>query len=97
MQQNGKPGLRRDLGLIQATALAITDMIGIGPFITIPLFLSTMGGPQAMIGWLLGAFLAFCDGLVWCNWGQPCRKRAEAIIIFEKPTAPRASGDGFPS
>lgn len=74
IQQNGKPALRRDLGLIQATALAITDMIGIGPFITIPLFLSTMGGPQAMVGWLLGALLAFCDGLVWCELGAAMPK-----------------------
>jgi len=50
--------LRRDLGLLQATALNMTDMIGIGPFITIPLFIATMGGPQAMIGWLVGALLA---------------------------------------
>jgi amino acid transporter len=69
-----KPGLRRDLGLVQATALAITDMIGIGPFITIPLFLSTMGGPQAMIGWFVGAFLAFCDGLIWCELGAAMPK-----------------------
>ena len=63
------PGLRRELGLVQATALAITDMVGIGPYITIPLFLATMGGPQAMLGWLVGAVLAFCDGLVWAELG----------------------------
>jgi len=61
--------LRRELGLIQATSLAITDMVGIGPYITIPLFLATMGGPQAMLGWLVGALLAFCDGLVWAELG----------------------------
>ena len=43
-------GLRRDLGLPQATALAVTNMIGIGPFITISLMLGTMGGPQALLG-----------------------------------------------
>jgi len=26
-------------------------MIGIGPFITIPLLMSALGGPQAMLGW----------------------------------------------
>ena len=45
------------------------DMIGVGPFITLPLILGAMGGPQAMIGWVLGALLALCDGLVWAELG----------------------------
>ena len=40
------------------------DMVGIGPFITIPLILSAMGGGRAMLAWLLGALLAISDGLV---------------------------------
>src|SRR5581483_8525728 len=38
-------------------------------FITIPLVVSAMGGPQAMLGWLLGALLATCDGLAWAELG----------------------------
>ncbi len=45
------------------------EMIGVGPFITIPLILTTMNGPQAMCGWLLGALVAVCDGLVWAELG----------------------------
>jgi amino acid transporter len=45
------------------------DMIGVGPFITLPLILTAMGGPQAMLGWILGAGLALCDGLVWAELG----------------------------
>ena len=45
------------------------EMVGIGPFITIPLILTTMNGPQAMLGWLLGAIVAICDGLVWAELG----------------------------
>ena len=45
------------------------DMIGVGPFITIPLIISAMGGPQAMLGWILGAMFAMCDGLVWAELG----------------------------
>ena len=45
------------------------DMIGVGPFITIPLIVTVMGGPQAMLGWVLGAVLAICDGLVWAELG----------------------------
>ncbi len=45
------------------------DMIGVGPFITIPLIISAMGGPQAMLGWIIGAVIAMSDGLVWAELG----------------------------
>ncbi|HZR64977.1 MAG TPA: APC family permease [Terriglobales bacterium] len=61
--------LIRGIGLWSATSLNMIDMIGVGPFITIPLVVSAMGGPQAMLGWLLGALLATCDGLVWAELG----------------------------
>jgi APA family basic amino acid/polyamine antiporter len=57
------------MGLGTATALNMIDMIGVGPFITMPLIVSAMGGPQAMVGWLLGALFAACDGLVWAELG----------------------------
>jgi APA family basic amino acid/polyamine antiporter len=84
--------LRRDLGLLQATALAITDMIGIGPFITIPLFLSTMGGPQAMLGWLVGALLAFCDGLVWAELGAAMPKAGGSYHYLRQAFGPAGAG-----
>ncbi len=43
----------------------MSNMVGVGPFITIPLIIASMGGPQCMLGWLAGAVLAVCDGLVW--------------------------------
>src|SRR4026209_2483714 len=58
-------GLVRGFGLLQATALNMSNMVGIGPFITIPLIIAAMGGPQCMLGWAAGALLAICDGLVW--------------------------------
>src|SRR5467141_3530761 len=64
-----KPQLIRGIGLGSATALNMIDMIGVGPFITIPLIVTVMGGPQAMLGWVLGAVLAICDGLVWAELG----------------------------
>src|ERR1700683_1749364 len=63
------PRLIRGVGLGSATALNMIDMIGVGPFITIPLMVSAMGGPQAMLGWILGAIFAMCDGLVWAELG----------------------------
>src|SRR6266850_4457242 len=61
--------LVRGIGLGSATALNMIDMIGVGPFITIPLIVMAMGGPQAMLGWILGGGLAICDGLVWAELG----------------------------
>src|SRR5579859_4051387 len=66
--------LRRDVGVLGATALNMIDMIGVGPFITIPLIISAMHGPQAMLGWIVGALLAMCDGLVWAELGASMPK-----------------------
>jgi amino acid transporter len=60
-----KYGLERGFGLLQALALNMSNMVGVGPFITIPLIIASMGGPQCMLGWLLGTILAICDGLIW--------------------------------
>src|SRR6202041_2862402 len=65
----GSPGLIRGMGLGSATALNMIDMIGVGPFITMPLVLAAMGGPQALLGWIAGALLAVCDGLVSAELG----------------------------
>ena len=64
-----EPRLIRGVGLAGATTLNMIDMIGVGPFITIPLIVAAMGGPQAMIGWVVGAVLVVCDGLVWAELG----------------------------
>ena len=60
-----KYGLQRGFGLLHSTALNMSNMVGAGPFITIPLIIASMGGPQCMVGWLLGTILAICDGLIW--------------------------------
>ena len=44
-------------------------MVGIGPFITIPLFIKAMGGPHALVAWPIAAVLVLCDGLVWSELG----------------------------
>lgn len=60
----------RGVGLPGALALNVISMIGIGPLITIPLVLGALHGPLSLVGWLLGAFLAVCDGLVWAELGS---------------------------
>jgi amino acid transporter len=61
--------LVRGLGLPQSIALNIANMVGIGPFITIPLFIAAMHGPQALIAWVIAAVLVICDGLIWSELG----------------------------
>src|SRR6266496_4055904 len=64
----GAPLLRR-FGLLQASALNMSNMIGVGPFITIPLLMSALGGPQAMVGWIVALLIAIPDGMVWSELG----------------------------
>jgi basic amino acid/polyamine antiporter, APA family len=63
------PHLTRAFGLLHATALNISNMVGIGPFITIPLMMASMGGPQSMLGWVTGALIVISDGLIWSELG----------------------------
>jgi amino acid transporter len=62
-------GFHRSIGLFSGTAINMTQMCGIGPFITIPIMVAVMGGPQAIVGWIAGAILAGADGLVWAELG----------------------------
>src|SRR5262245_12564243 len=66
---NQEPHLLRRFGLLEATALNMTNMIGIGPFIPIPLLLTTLGGPQAMVGWLVALVITISDGMIWSELG----------------------------
>ena len=69
-KNSGEAGrFHRSIGLLSATSINMTQMCGIGPFITIPLMISAMGGPQAILGWIVGALLAITDGLVYAELG----------------------------
>ena len=67
-ENESRPLLRR-FGLLQAIALNMSNMLGVGPFITIPLLMSALGGPQAMVGWLVAVLIAIPDGMVWSELG----------------------------
>src|SRR4026208_2192550 len=59
-----QPHLARRFSLLPATALNMTNMIGVGPFITIPLLMSAMGGPEAMLGWCAALIFVIGEGMV---------------------------------
>ncbi len=64
----GSPALIRGIGLKTAINLNVLNMIGVGPFITLPLMIATLGS-RALLGWVFGAALALCDGMVWAELG----------------------------
>jgi amino acid transporter len=66
---SAQPSLERQIGPLQATAINMTQMCGIGPFVTIPAMVATIGGPEAMFGWIIGAIVALADGLIWAELG----------------------------
>jgi amino acid transporter len=61
--------LPRRFGLLPATALNMSNMIGVGPFITIPALMSTLGGPQSLLGWLVALLITIPDSLIWSELG----------------------------
>ncbi len=61
--------LRPKISLLQASALNMIDMVGIGPFVVTSSVMSIMGGPHAVIAWAAGALLAFLDAFVWAELG----------------------------
>src|SRR5205085_6308645 len=84
--------LIRGIGLGTATALNMIDMIGVGPFITMPLVVAAMGGPQVLLGWILGALLAICDGLVWAELGAAVPGWGGSYVYLREIYGPKRLG-----
>ena len=87
-----QPELIRGVGLAGATTLNMIDMIGVGPFITIPLIVSAAGGPQAMLGWIAGAVFALCDGLVWAELGAAMPNAGGSYQYLKQAYGPKSLG-----
>ncbi|MCC6796708.1 MAG: APC family permease [Candidatus Hydrogenedentes bacterium] len=81
------PHLHRQFGLLQSTALNMANMVGVGPFITIPLLMSAMGeggGPQAMLGWFFAALICIPDGMVWSELGAAFPKSGGPYVYLRE-------------
>jgi fructoselysine transporter len=76
--------LERGLGLKEASALNMIDMVGIGPFIVIPLVIQEMNGPQCMIAWVAGAVLAVIDGFIWAELGAAMPKAGGSYYFLKE-------------
>jgi basic amino acid/polyamine antiporter, APA family len=86
------PELVRGIGLTQATTLNMIDMVGVGPFVTMPLVIAAAGGPQAILGWILGALLALCDGLVWAELGAAMPEAGGSYRYLNEIYGPKSLG-----
>ncbi len=60
---------QKKLSLLQATAINMTDMVGIGPFVVLSSVAGIMNGPSFLYAWLAGAFLSFTDAAIWSELG----------------------------
>lgn len=73
--------MQRRLGLLNATTINMSNMVGIGPFIAIALILKTLGGPQAYLAWVVGTLIALADGMVVAELGA-AKPAAGGTYVF---------------
>jgi amino acid transporter len=85
----------RRVGFWGASSANMLCMIGVGPFLTIPLALAAMGGPQAMLGWVLGAFISLCDGMVWSELGSAMPRSSGPYYYLLEAFGPHSYGRLF--
>src|SRR5579872_1373959 len=89
----GEPAqLERGLGLLEATSLNMTFMVGIGPFIVIPFIIRAMGGPQSILAWVAGAALALVDGCVWAELGAAMPAAGGSYVFLREAYGPMRLG-----
>src|ERR1017187_2974463 len=84
--------LERRLGLGHATAINMTDMVGIGPFITMPMGIGMVNGPFFLYAWLAGAFLSFVDAMVWSELGTAFPKAGGSYNFLKEAYGKNGTG-----
>lgn len=84
--------LQRRLGLTQATAINMIDMVGIGPFITLPMVIGMMNGPYFLYAWLAGALLSFTDAMVWSELGAAFPKAGGSYNFLKEAYGEHKTG-----
>jgi fructoselysine transporter len=87
-----QPQLERGLGLKEAVALNMIEIVGIGPFVVSSMVIKAMGGPQALIAWLAGALLATLDGFVWAELGAAMPRAGGTYVFLHEAYGPQRWG-----
>jgi len=85
-------GLERGLGLKEAIALNMIEIVGIGPFVVSSLVIKVMGGPQAILAWLAGALIATLDACVWSELGAAMPKAGGTYVFLSEAYGPQKWG-----
>ena len=87
-QKTQSVGLERRLGLKEAVALNMIEIVGIGPFVVSALVIRAMGGPQAILAWIAGAVLAVLDAFVWSELGAAMPKAGGTYVFLSEAYGP---------
>jgi amino acid transporter len=85
--------LQRRIGLRSAVALNMLEMIGVGPFITLPLVIAAAGYKLSVWAWVLGAAIAVADGLVWAELGAAFPRAGGSYAFLREIYGPARAGN----
>ncbi|MFZ0339553.1 MAG: APC family permease [Terracidiphilus sp.] len=86
-------GLQRRIGLRSAVLFNMLEMIGVGPFITLPLVIAAAGFRMSVWAWLLGAAIAVADGLVWAELGAAFPRAGGSYAFLREIYGPGSAGN----
>ncbi len=84
--------LHRRFGFLHATALNMSNMVGVGPFITIPLLMSALMGPQSLLGWFVALIICTADGLIWSELGAKLPGSGGSYVYLREAFGPQRWG-----
>lgn len=90
---DGAPHLERRIGLRAAVLFNMLEMIGVGPFITLPLVIAAAGYRLSPWAWLLGAGIAVADGLVWAELGAAFPLAGGSYAFLREIYGPQRAGN----
>src|SRR5947209_10949208 len=85
--------LERRIGLRSAVLFNMLEMIGVGPFITLPLVIAAAGFRLSVWAWILGAVIAVADGLVWAELGAAFPRAGGSYAFLREIYGPDRAGN----
>jgi amino acid transporter len=85
--------LQRRIGLRSAVLFNMLEMIGVGPFITLPLVIAAAGYRLSVWAWVLGAVIAVADGLVWAELGAAFPRAGGSYAFLREIYGPDRAGN----
>jgi len=85
--------LERRIGLRSAVLFNMLEMIGVGPFITLPLVIAATGYRLSVGAWVVGAAIAVADGLVWAELGAALPRAGGSYAFLREIYRPDGAGN----